>query len=548
MRLWFSEAVSTKFRSVTLLQSNGRIVPVRLLPARAGNEIAFSVPHLPRGAYGVVWHVLAEDDGHTTNGTLSFGVGVAAAQHAQRSSPAPPTFDVMLRWLRFVLTAALLGGLAFVVLVLPHSRPRLAASVVERTARRALGTAVVGGSGVLLVGLVVLARQTDAVAAAGNTSWAAALRDLTAGSRWGALWLAGEAILAGLLVLALSLRGRVPAVPAPAAAVASLLATALVGVNALGSHAAALPHSRIPVIVDAAHVFAATIWTGALLALVVALLPVGGLRVAHAHAVAIALRRPFALVAGGSMLLLVVTGLYIAGVQVTSVDALLTTLYGRTLVAKSLLVAICCCLGGLNYLALRSLDRRRVARRFRVILGVEAVAGAGVLLAAAVLSASVPAHGPKFSPPRAVHARTLAASVSDVVFSVTVQPNRPGVNFVTVAASSSRRPTPTIDAVSAGTSPLRKVGDRWTGTVELASPGDVSLPIRIRRTGVELSARVGWRVEPGDPALAVRYSSRSLASLVDPAALALIALVAAGLAGALLLRLPLPRLPREEHA
>jgi copper transport protein len=298
------------------------------------------------------------------------------------------------------------------------------------------------------------------------------------------------------------------------------------------------------VIVDACHVLAASIWIGSLVALMIALLTAE-----NARPLATVIGRPFARLAGGSVVVLVLTGLYSAGLQVVSVDALLTTLYGRTLIAKSLLVVACGSLGAANFLALRALNRRRLARIARVTLGVEAVAGAGVLLAAAVLTASAPARGPEFAAPRPVDAPTLAAGAADVVLSVTVSPNRPGANVVSVVAASSRRPAPApILGVRAGRWTLHSVGgNRWLGTVDLRSPGDTALPIRVRRAGSELSTRVGWRVEPADRSLPVRYSSRRLAPLTDRVLLALLAALAVA-AGALLYRLPLLHLPREGHA
>jgi copper transport protein len=166
-----------------------------------------------------------------------------------------------------------------------------------------------------------------------------------------------------------------------------------------------------------------------------------------------------------------------------------------------------------------------------------------------VLTASAPARGPEFAAPRPVSAPTLAAGARDVVLSVTVSPNRPGANVVSVVAASSRRPAPgPILGIRAGGWTLHSVGgNRWLGTVDLRSPGDTSLPIRVRRAGGALSTRVGWRVEPVDRALPVRYSSRRLAPLADGALVALLAVLAVT-AGALLYRLPLLHLPREGHA
>jgi copper transport protein len=397
--------------------------------------------------------------------------------------------------------------------------------------------------------VVVLARQTHAAAAAADSSFAAALRDLTFGSRWGALWLAGIAALAATIAVARRLRALGTGLSAPATVAAALAPASLVAIDALGSHAASASHAAGPVAVEAIHLLSASLWVGGIAALTTALVPVRGLRPVETRAFASAVRRPFAALAGGSAAVAALTGLYSAGVQVTSVDALLTTGYGKTLLAKTGVVAIVCVLGAANFRALRRLGRHQ---RGHTLVAVEVAAGAGALLAAAVLTASAPARGPEFGPPRPVDAPTLAAQAEDVVLAVTLRPNRPGPNLVTVVAASSIRPAPApIAAVRIGGSRLRHVGgDHWAGTVDLAAPGVASLPIRVGRGDTELPARVTWRVEAADPARPVRYSSRRISAFVNPLVVLLLALAAAS-AAAYTLRRRGPTLanpPREEHA
>jgi copper transport protein len=548
IRLWFNEALSPRFRDVNVVGADGRSVPgVRI--RGGGARLELLVPRLPRGAYGVVWHVLSEDDGHTTSGTLVFGVGVGPVPGGHESPPAPPATDVLLRWLHFSFLALLVGGLAFAGLVLPFARPWLDPRLAVRAARRASRGAALAGAGALAVQLGMLAHQTDALAGGTSRSWRATLRELVFASRWGVLWLAGLGLLAVLTVLALDVRE--PRLSARAAAVAVPAALGLAAVDALGSHAAALPDRGGAVAADAAHILGAGLWLGALSALAFALVPIRGFRRVDAHAVARAVRGPFATLAGGSLLVVALTGLYSAGVQVASVDALLTTLYGRVLVVKAAIVLLCCGLGAANFLALRMLDRRRLARALRITIGVEAVAGACALLAAAVLTASAPARGLVFGQPRPVRAPTLAAQVRDVVLSVTVSPNRPGVNLVRVVAASSRRPAPAaISGVSVRGTPLRRVGGGWVGSVRLQAPGDASLAVLVRRAGASFAGRINWRVDPADPSRPVRFSSRRLASLVDPALVLVLGMLAAAGAVALFLRwnrYP-PRFSREGHA
>src|SRR5262249_41201836 len=153
---------------------------------------------------------------------------------------------------------------------------------------------------------------------------------------------------------------------------------------------------------------------------------------------AAALARPFAVLAGGSFLVVALTGLYAAGLEVTSIDGLLTTLYGKTLLAKTAVVGVVGALGGANFVLLRS----RNPPATRATIAAEAGAGALVLLAAGILTASVPARGPQFAAPRPVHAPTLVHQADDLLLTVNVTPNRPGTNTFKVQAISVLRPPP----------------------------------------------------------------------------------------------------------
>ena len=210
---------------------------------------------------------------------------------------------------------------------------------------------------------------------------------------------------------------------------AAALVVALAVVRALGGHAAASPHHALAVAVAAVHILAAGAWIGGVVAFGLAL----GAARGEARAVARACRGAFARVAGLSIAVLAVTGLLAAGAQVASVDALLTTDYGRTLIVKSVLVAGAAALGAGNALLLRRGELPR-------LLLVETSAGVGILLAAAVLTASPPAKGPEFAPARPAVAPTLARQVGDLVVTATVRPNRAGPNVMTVARGQRAPP------------------------------------------------------------------------------------------------------------
>src|SRR5215472_12538630 len=80
-RLWFSEEISPKFSSARVVDRTGATITGSRAQAGAGDprQLTVELPSLGRGTYGLVWRVLAEDDGHATSGVVVFTVGGAAA-------------------------------------------------------------------------------------------------------------------------------------------------------------------------------------------------------------------------------------------------------------------------------------------------------------------------------------------------------------------------------------------------------------------------------------------------------------------------------------
>ncbi len=238
---------------------------------------------------------------------------------------------------------------------------------------------------------------------------------------------------------------------------ATLGAGAVVIVNALGGHAAGVGSTReLALAADAAHLAAASVWTGGLAVLVLLLVPVRRHGRPASPPLARAVWRSFGATAAVSVAVLVASGLYGMGRQVASLDALLTTSYGRAMAGKVGLFALMAALGSwtsalLHVPATSVLGRvlrrppgwRPVAgARLRRLVLAEVAVGAAALLVAGLLTASPPAVGPSFAPASAVGPGSQSRTAGDVLVTLTVQPNRPGNNVVTVHARSTRRPAP----------------------------------------------------------------------------------------------------------
>ena len=263
----------------------------------------------------------------------------------------------------------------------------------------------------------------------------------------------------------------------------------------------------------------------------------------------------FGRVAAVSVGVLAATGLYTAGRQVASADALITTLHGQTLIVKQALLAA---VGTLALLVATALvprlagrrARRPAPRRLRALLAAEAAAGLAILLAAALMSSSQPARGPRVE--RAVPARSwFTRTEGDLLVTLKVTPNRAGRNTFTVIAASSQRPRPSplsgVELRVAGRPPAAMAevapGRFHLAGDQLSTAGRSSVEVAVRGRGApDRAVGFDWTVAaPGLPGRTI-VSDRPLEPLMTAAA-ALIVLVGvtggAAWAGARWLQAPL---------
>jgi putative copper export protein len=142
-----------------------------------------------------------------------------------------------------------------------------------------------------------------------------------------------------------------------------LLAGGLIALTrSLSGHAADWGDVTPAVMMDWLHLLAAGLWGGGLLALACTVLPAVS-RYADARRLLLAdLARRFATLASLALAVVLLTGCANAWVQVGSMRALWTTPYGRTLLAKLLLVGLVILLGAVNHYLYVPLLQRQAGR------------------------------------------------------------------------------------------------------------------------------------------------------------------------------------------
>ena len=196
-------------------------------------------------------------------------------------------------------------------------------------------------------------------------------------------------------------------------------AVAAVLVHVLAGHAAS-PSSVWPlnVVVQWVHMAAVGVWVGGLLWLLL------GLR-GHDHEQRVAAVAVFTRIATATLVVVLVTGLARALVEVGSVSALVDTRYGITLIVKIALVACLVGLGALNHFfwvpAVRGDGGEPAERSFGLNSRGELAVALGVLAATAVLSGLAPAGTVSAASAAGVPAAGVTASGHDYATSVRVE-------------------------------------------------------------------------------------------------------------------------------
>ncbi|MCP4425964.1 MAG: copper resistance protein CopC/CopD [Chloroflexi bacterium] len=576
MNLWFSEIISPKFSAAQLIDADGQAVDVNVRTDPSDRtRLIMDFPELADGVYTVRWKVLSEADGHFTQGLVIFGIGEGVdlgTAVAAETDTAVPWPEVVLRWLTFSLYMGLAGAVAVVYLVLnPASYPTAVAGALRTAQRRALILAWLSSWLALLTGVAWVVWQ--AILLTESLSEGASFLTLAwqwlSQTRLGLFWWAKQIILLLLTVGLGTLRqaygpetadianSRRP--PNWLAPVIGLLLLALLLAQSLTSHAAALtPNTALAVVADALHLLAAGFWVGGLLALAFGLLPLARQNKANFTALVKAGWGPFGGAAALSVGLVLATGLYGTGREVASIDALISTLYGRALLSKVGLMLAAGALGALNSALLHPrlaaplarLLRRPAGwtplslRRFPQLVMAEIGLGALVLLLAGLITAAPTAQGLAFAPTEDIPS-SLSQNVDDMVIGLSVNPNKPGQNVFTVRANSTRKPPPAevlriilrftyldqdLGFVSVDAEEIEP-GLYLIGGNQLNLAGKWQIDVVVRRKGIEDSAaRFEWTVPQGGPVRPVIISNRPWEPALTLAAALLLLLILLGTA------------------
>ena len=407
--LTFTETPDPTFSSIEVLDGTGNPVPVAPAedrPSIAQHHLGVLPSEVPDGTYTVSWRVVSEEDGHSTVGAFSFGVGVA---------PSPPTVRPQTPGTPGRLPVAVAGkvllyaGLAILVAATVVGLWALAGAV---PARRAV---LIGAGAAALIGAVLLfIAESDTLDVS--------VRDL-AGSRVGELFVrlvVGAAVAAALALVAALVPGWKTLALAGAGAAAAML------IRAGGGHAAAAPTAAwLQVGLQWFHLLAMSVWIGGLA------LVWGFLRSRRDTDPPVDEVRRYSRMAGYALAVVVATGAIRAASELGGVGWWLRafdTSYGTTLAVKIAIVVGLIGLGAWNrYRSIPRLDDR--PGMLRRVMAIELVGAVGVFGLTGVLTSLPPdpaaASAPAPAPRVVVEGSDFATTMR---VRVIVTPGMPGAN------------------------------------------------------------------------------------------------------------------------
>ena len=276
--------------------------------------------------------------------------------------------DVLHEYIGFVGSFFIVGAASFYFLLM---RPALGTNAAAMTfaSRTAARFGAVGA----LLRVLAMAMSINTTMAAKHLSLGAALT--------GSVSMIVNELFTVIAVIAFVL--------AALATRESSVAWVIAGISTIIVMLGALVTTDIKRVVNPLHVFAASMWIGTLIVLVAAGITtaLGSTMESAARGPAVALMvNRFSTIALCSAGLLVITGVITAWTHLGTLDALWTSIYGKTLIGKLCLVAIVFSLGAYNNQRLKpSLGTEEAGRRLERSSTLEIAIAAVVLIVTAVL-------------------------------------------------------------------------------------------------------------------------------------------------------------------
>ncbi len=447
IRLWFTEGLEPSFSKIIILDSTGAAIAASSEVDLTDDKqmVARPASLLPDGTYTITWRALSTVDGHLTQGILPIIIGAASGEMLEvvQTETVIPGESSLMRWLNFLSKALMVGGLGFLIFVW---RPAASEPHIEQRMNRLiwLGWGLTGLTGLLMLLLqAAIAADLSIFEVVGTPL----INQIVNDTRFGQVWMLRTAVWVGAgAALFFAASDRWFLWSAFGLSVGTLITTSLF------SHASVSQDLTAAVGADILHLSATALWIGGLVQF---LNVIGPVRRYFDEPLPVLSKlvggfSNFARVAVAS---LIITGLYATWLQVGSVEALASTLYGQLLIIKLALLIPVLLLAAANLiLTHRGLQAGDVVwgERLRWLVSAEVVLTVCILAVVGMMTAIQPARNEYQSRPVMVEAQpnpiVQTESALGMNVELEVSPGYTGENTFTVRVTD--RAGEPIDDVS----------------------------------------------------------------------------------------------------
>ncbi len=502
VRLWFTEPLEPDHSFIILYDATGEEIDEVESRIDPDDQFQMYTPlpdDLPNGTYTVQWRNISAADGHSESGFFSFTIG----SREDMTEPVSPDEDVttgnpgliepLSKWLSFIgITTAVGTVFAWLWVIRPtmmdHSQ-----YVLQVARRRARNLALVG-LGIAVLGSVLALVAQTIIVTLGLT-----IQDVTDtlfGTQYGLFW--GLRILQFAMLGAILYSGalwRQTRVRRTGWLALGIALLALLPFS-MSSHAAAVSiGTNVAIINDWLHLAATAVWIGGLIALFgAAILPTRSLEPEERQRVLADLIPRFSTMAIASVVVLTLSGIYSAWLQVGSISAMQETEYGRTLSLKLLISLPLFLLGGLNLMVISPWMKRaaQAGKHFGRTVAAEIALGAAVLGVVAVLVSMAPARDTLESQAERTNFRF---EHMDLTVATYISPGAVGQNNYTVDVIPDGGELPEDTSVELRLGREALLGGTRQIELERLPEGDRGRSVRFAENGSDLSIPGTWDME-----------------------------------------------------
>lgn len=346
LTLWFSEPISAEARTFEMATLDGVRAAFSVDVSNSDDEgfVEIQTGTLQKTTYLLKWSVVSLDDGHAYNGTILFGVGIRPDTASAIGNGLPDTLDLVFRWVELSALMLVVGALAVSGRVLGSM-----GGLGNGPRRRAYRIGAIAGT---VAVITAVATPYLRVPRGGDSlqGWSEAAWTLVSGTSWGQSWIIRGIALIVLTVVMWSrvLRRDGFNTKSPIDMVALVL---VIGLEALAGHASALPRlSAVAAFVSATHLAAAGVWVGGLAVLALCIFPAMRRNKDSQGPILATVWRSFSPIAAIAAAVVVATGVYETGRHVPDMSWISSSVYGKAVVAKVILVMLALVLAGFNTL------------------------------------------------------------------------------------------------------------------------------------------------------------------------------------------------------